>query len=1090
MSEPSLSSSQSTAELSPAYSRSPPSTDSAPVIQPLESSHDLDDVDNVDVGCVPDLGSAPLDDCSPHGALLGDVGAIQQSLAHTCGSLPTESSRQSMCRSVVDSDSSAASDPAGAAQGSLPVPPTLPELPPVQQCSAPAFFWGELSGEFVLQTLQTVYHEAVHWLPNIFTIPLGAVGKRFVDEVTRLLRGFAEGSALESVSFWAVMVMPLLLLQKPAEPSSHQLRVACLARRLDAWIEGRFHDLLMEARTLQIYLSRRRHNVHEHGGEDGGSSMSRIFARLMLQGKVKAALRILSADSRGRVLDLDESLSLCSRDGERLSVRDILKAKHPSGQPIVSDALVTSEPPPVHPVIYEKITGSTIRAASLHCQGSAGPSGLDAASWKRMCSLYHGSSHQLCNTIAAVARRLCSVHLEPNILQPFVACRLIPLSKNPGVRPIGVCETLRRIIGKSLMQVFGHDIQVIAGSSQLCAGQRAGCEAAVHAMNKRLEQAEVEGLLFVDASNAFNSLNRSLMLHNIHAICPSLATCVTNMYRGNAELFVGGETILSREGTTQGDPLSMAVYALATLPLIDKAKQADLVQTWFADDACAGASLTNLYAWWSVLREDGPMYGYFVNPPKTWLLVKEGHVSRAKELFKDLGIQITTNGRPLLGAPLGCDTFQDAFIVQQVDQWVSELQTLSTFAATQPHAAFTAFSHGLANKWRYLARACPSLEKHVAPIEAVIRRDFLPALTGRSISDLERELLALPARFGGLGLSNPTAEAPAASSSAAQITQPLVDHLLGKSELSAHETFAEQQAVHADVRRKRNASLRTEAKAMQAKLPARLLRAVVAAEDRGASNWLTALPLADHGFALSKADFRDAIHLRYGWHPPRLPSHCICGKDFSVDHSLSCSHGGYLGLRHNEVRDLLGDLLTDTCSNVCLEPTLQRLDGEEFNQGANTSQEARVDIKAGGFWNSNRHECAFFDVRVFHPHARSYLQTPLDRLYRQHEQEKRRLYGERIREVDRGSFTPLVFSSSGGAGPAASIFIKRLASLVAAKKEIAYSSAVGWLRCRLSFALLRSSILCLRGSRSPRRPASMIQEPDLALAESRLQVRE
>ena len=155
------------------------------------------------------------------------------------------------------------------------------------------------------------------------------------------------------------------------------------------------------------------------------------------------------------------------------------------------------------------------------------------------------------------------------------------------------------------MQVLGHDTQKIAGSRQLCAKQKSGCEAAILAMRHQFDQEEVEGLLFVDASNAFNSLNRALMLRNIQAICPSLTTCVINLYRGNAELFVDGETILSTEGTTQGDPLSMAIYALATLPLIDHVKQANLVQTWFADDACAGSILSKLFKLLSALCKEG-----------------------------------------------------------------------------------------------------------------------------------------------------------------------------------------------------------------------------------------------------------------------------------------------------------------------------------------------------------------------------------------------------------------------------------------------------------------------------------------------------
>lgn len=54
-----------------------------------------------------------------------------------------------------------------------------------------------------------------------------------------------------------------------------------------------------------------------------------------------------------------------------------------------------------------------------------------------------------------------------------------------------------------------------AGSQQLCAGQKAGCEAAVHAMRNVFEDPATEGVLLVDASNAFNNLNRKVALHNI-----------------------------------------------------------------------------------------------------------------------------------------------------------------------------------------------------------------------------------------------------------------------------------------------------------------------------------------------------------------------------------------------------------------------------------------------------------------------------------------------------------------------------------------------------------------------------------------------
>ena len=85
---------------------------------------------------------------------------------------------------------------------------------------------------------------------------------------------------------------------------------------------------------------------------------------------------------------------------------------------------------------------------------------------------------------------------------------------------------------------------------------------------------------------------------------------------------------------------------------------------------------------------------------------------------------------------------------------------------------------------------------------------------------------------------------------------------------------------------------------------------------------------------------------------------------------------------------------------------------------------------------------------------------------RKHENQKKRAYEQRVREVERGSFTPLVLSLTGGLGNAASVCYKRLASLISAKRDVPYSSTMAWIRCSLSFSLLRSSIQCIRGARS------------------------
>ena len=138
----------------------------------------------------------------------------------------------------------------------------------------------------------------------------------------------------------------------------------------------------------------------------------------------------------------------------------------------------------------------------------------------------------------------------------------------------------------------------------------------------------------------------------------------------------------------------------------------------------------------------------------------------------------------------------------------------------------------------------------------------------------------------------------------------------------------------------------------------------------------------------------------------------------------------------------------------------------------------QVDIRAAGFWGCHHHR-SFFDVHVFNVFAESNQSTSLTATFRKHEGEKRRAYEERVWEVEKGSFTPLVFSSSGGMGKTAMVVLyHRLANLLSDKWNSSYSLTMGWLRCSLSFSLLHSSLMCLCGSHSssgsPSHPAAII----------------
>ena len=163
-------------------------------------------------------------------------------------------------------------------------------------------------------------------------------------------------------------------------------------------------------------------------------------------------------------------------------------------------------------------------------------------------------------------------------------------------------------------------------------------------------------------------------------------------------------------------------------------------------------------------------------------------------------------------------------------------------------------------------------------------------------------------------------------------------------------------------------------------------RLITLAKEKGSSSWLTAMPIEEHGFFLNKGEFRDALHLRYGWDIQNAPQSCVCGSSFSIDHAMICKRGGFSILRHNEIRDLTANLLTEVCHNVATEPPLQPL--HVSHRSTNVSAEARLDIKARGFWNLAQD--AFFDVRVFHPNAPCYRSKGLAAIYKQHESSKKR----------------------------------------------------------------------------------------------------
>jgi hypothetical protein len=205
---------------------------------------------------------------------------------------------------------------------------------------------------------------------------------------------------------------------------------------------------------------------------------------------------------------------------------------------------------------------------------------------------------------------------------------------------------------------------------------------------------------------------------------------------------------------------------------------------------------------------------------------------------------------------------------------------------------------------------------------------------------------------------------------------------------------------------------------------------------------------------------------------------------------MECMTGGFRGLLHNEVTHVIHNAMKDAgYKDLALEPQLQALEGETLElKSANLSDEARSDIRVLGFWSRMRR--AFFDTTAFSRYTNHHKTRNLKSLYRADELRKIREYKDRIVNVEHGDFTPLVFCTAGGMGPQATLVVKRISQKLAEKKNLPVSLISGWLKCQISFALLRSSIVCLRGSRpnKPKKQQDVDTEINIEMAVSEARI--
>ena len=179
------------------------------------------------------------------------------------------------------------------------------------------------------------------------------------------------------------------------------------------------------------------------------------------------------------------------------------------------------------------------------------------------------------------------------------------------------------------------------------------------------------------------------------------------------------------EGTTQGDPAAMVIYAIAIIPIIlilveIRMQDNNYTKTAaYADDLTVAGRIDQMRIWWNTLCGLGPKFGYFPEGSKSWIVVRKNAKDRAQTIFDNTKIKITTDSKRHLGAVAGTANFQQNYMKEKINQWIQELRILSKIAWYEPQAAYSCFVTGFKHKPTYFMRTISNIGKELKQLDAL-----------------------------------------------------------------------------------------------------------------------------------------------------------------------------------------------------------------------------------------------------------------------------------------------------------------------------------------------------------------------------------
>ena len=388
---------------------------------------------------------------------------------------------------------------------------------------------------------------------KFYRLPTGKIGKQYVQMLNCELELFLKSN----IPSKRLLVFSALILHRDNKVKHSKDVKITIENRMKEWSVEKFQPLVQSFKRCTQFSSKAV-RIQKSDPEE----KLRAFAKMVQEGNIKNATRFLADENGTSVLKPSDLI-------EGRTVTEILQEKHSKTSPLFEGTFNISELP-----LLEKlnITSSTVEKQARKLFGSSGPSGSDANHWFDALIRFGLESSRLRDLVSQLGNLIAYEIISWRKIKALFSCRLIALDKQPGVRPIGIGETLRRLLGKAVADLTNDDLAYAFGSEELAGGVSCEIEGSIHGLRKLFEKKSSNGfgLLLLDAKNAFNSINRSSALLNARTLWSRASTFLYNSYQESSKLVLSNTDVFirSEEGTTQGDPLSMLFYGVALLPLI------------------------------------------------------------------------------------------------------------------------------------------------------------------------------------------------------------------------------------------------------------------------------------------------------------------------------------------------------------------------------------------------------------------------------------------------------------------------------------------------------------------------------------------